>query len=334
MDLGSGNTLDLTGMGTSAGVYRLISGSSLANTFTTVTGLSSNYLLVYNTLNPNELDAQHKADQSISSTSNLRMLVGSTLTLANLGTLTNVSPSGKRRLEYQCVQYRFGRHAGEFRQLRTHRHGGGRWQRHLDRQYHQHRQHHTGLRAALPSAIPMASAVTSTVSTSRRHLDVVATRTLTNATVTDLGRVLTGSSISTSSNATGHIYGTGGTGAHTDTEDSTVAAYTGSTMNGLTLTGGPTTLNTNADVTGTISGNITGTGTVNGTFTLNVTPEFSSATTVDIGFTADPRVASGVPTVNPVSPWVVTPCWPEQTLSGNASVNSSQWPMMWPHGKH
>ena len=92
----------------------------------------------------------------------------------------------------------------------------------------------------------------------------VASRTVTNATVKDLGRMLTGSAVSATSNATGNTYGSGGTGAHADTEDSTIAAYTGSAINGLSLTGGPTTLSTNTGVTRTISGNISGTGTVTG----------------------------------------------------------------------
>ncbi|MEI8037128.1 MAG: autotransporter-associated beta strand repeat-containing protein, partial [Verrucomicrobiota bacterium] len=56
--VGSGNTLDLTGMSTSAGLYKLVSGSSLSGTFGTVTGLNSNYSLLYS---GSELDAQHKA---------------------------------------------------------------------------------------------------------------------------------------------------------------------------------------------------------------------------------------------------------------------------------
>ena len=59
--LGSSATLDLTGMSTSAGVYKLLSGSSLTGTFSTVTGLSSLYALKYGTLTANQLDAQHKA---------------------------------------------------------------------------------------------------------------------------------------------------------------------------------------------------------------------------------------------------------------------------------
>ena len=61
VNFGSGNTLDLTGMSNTLGLYKLVSGSSLTNTFGTVTGLDSNYLLKYGTVTANELDAQHKA---------------------------------------------------------------------------------------------------------------------------------------------------------------------------------------------------------------------------------------------------------------------------------
>ena len=59
--LGTTNSLDLTGMSTAAGLYRLVSGSSLSGTFGTVTGLDGSYTLKYGTVNANEVDAQHKA---------------------------------------------------------------------------------------------------------------------------------------------------------------------------------------------------------------------------------------------------------------------------------
>ncbi len=59
--LGATNTLDLTGMSNSAGVYKLVSGSSLTGTFGSVTGLDGAYVLKYGTLTANELDAQHKS---------------------------------------------------------------------------------------------------------------------------------------------------------------------------------------------------------------------------------------------------------------------------------
>jgi fibronectin-binding autotransporter adhesin len=62
LSLGSNSSLDLTGMQTSAGLYRLISASSLSGTFADVTGLNSNYVLRYGTVNANEISAQRKAE--------------------------------------------------------------------------------------------------------------------------------------------------------------------------------------------------------------------------------------------------------------------------------
>ena len=94
---GTTNTLDLTGMGTSAGVYKLVSGSSISGTFITVTGMSSAYTLKYGTLTANELDAQHKADQSFTSPAGTpRALVNTSVALS--GTLTNTAPSGSAAL--------------------------------------------------------------------------------------------------------------------------------------------------------------------------------------------------------------------------------------------
>jgi autotransporter-associated beta strand protein len=96
--LGSGNTLDLSGMGTSAGLYKLVSGSSVSGTFGTVTGLDSAYTLKYGTLNANEIDAQHKATAVLelgSNASNVR--VGSQTVNLSIG---NTAPSGSTDLSY------------------------------------------------------------------------------------------------------------------------------------------------------------------------------------------------------------------------------------------
>ena len=93
---GSPATLDLTGMATSAGLYKLISGSSLTGTFGTVVGLDSNYLLRYGTENANEIDAQRRADQATTFTMTTggvtRALVGTTVGVS--GTITNSTASG------------------------------------------------------------------------------------------------------------------------------------------------------------------------------------------------------------------------------------------------
>ena len=98
--LGTTNTLDLTGMGTTAGLYKLVSGTSLTGTFGTVTGLDSAYTLKYGTVNANQLDAQRKADQAAFTVTTPagtpRALVSTNVALS--GTLTNTAPSGSAAL--------------------------------------------------------------------------------------------------------------------------------------------------------------------------------------------------------------------------------------------
>jgi hypothetical protein len=96
--LGTTNTLDLTGMGTSAGLYKLVSGSSLSGTFSTVTGLNSAYTLKYGTVNANELDAQHKATAVLALGSNApNVRVGSQTVNLSIG---NAAPTGSADLSY------------------------------------------------------------------------------------------------------------------------------------------------------------------------------------------------------------------------------------------
>ena len=114
--LGTTNTLDLTGMSTSAGVYKLVSGSSLTGTFTTVTGMDSAYTLKYGVLTPNELDVQHKATISLALGSNaasvhvgsqtVNLSVGNTAPTSSAGlnyTLGGVSGSGTRAAQATSV---------------------------------------------------------------------------------------------------------------------------------------------------------------------------------------------------------------------------------------
>jgi fibronectin-binding autotransporter adhesin len=94
VNLAGTTTLDLTGMATGAGRYRLIAGSSLTDTFDTVTGLDSNYVLRYGTLTTGQLDAQRKANQATTFTMTTgtvtRALVNTNVTVS--GTVTNSSP--------------------------------------------------------------------------------------------------------------------------------------------------------------------------------------------------------------------------------------------------
>ena len=59
---GGPSTLDLAGMATGSGAYKLISYTSRTGTFATVAGLDPNYLLRYDTVTANEITAQRKAE--------------------------------------------------------------------------------------------------------------------------------------------------------------------------------------------------------------------------------------------------------------------------------
>ncbi len=121
-------------------------------------------------------------------------------------------------------------------------------------------------------------------------LTAVATRTVNAPASTPLGRMITGSIVNVTSNGTTYTYGTGGTGAHGDTEDATVASYGGSPdANGITLSGGPTTANSTAGVTLAFTGTITGTGSTSGSLSVGVTGELSGAESpIAFAYTADP----------------------------------------------
>jgi fibronectin-binding autotransporter adhesin len=291
--VGLGNTLTSTAAATLAGTLNINGSASLGNytliAYPSKTGVFSTtnaasypgYKLIYNT---SELDLQHKATASISvwaPNAGSRYLAGQTINGGISGTVTNTAPTNSANLTVNLSN------AGN---INTYNYSGYNpllapgdatdFTADFDT------GNTLGNRTIQVTQTDAPNGVS--VTSSSFNVDIVATRALTNAAVKDLGRMLTGSAVSVTSNATGHVYGTGGTGAHLNTEDSFVDVYGGSPINGLTLTGGPTTLNTNADITRTISGNITGTGTVSGTFTLNVTPELSAATTVDIAYTANP----------------------------------------------
>ena len=100
LTLSSNSSLDLTGMQTSAGLYRLINGTSLTGTFASgnVTGLNSNYVLRYGTVNANEISAQRKADQTFTMTTGTvtRALVNTNVAVS--GSLTNSTPTGGTNL--------------------------------------------------------------------------------------------------------------------------------------------------------------------------------------------------------------------------------------------
>ena len=95
--LGTTNNLDLTGMATGAGLYKLVAGTSLTGSFLSanVTGLDSAYTLQYGA---NELDAQHKATIALALGSNASNVhVGSQTVNLSIG---NAAPTGSADLSY------------------------------------------------------------------------------------------------------------------------------------------------------------------------------------------------------------------------------------------
>ncbi len=100
--LGS-NSLNLTGMATSAGLYKLVSGSSLSGTFGTVTGLNSNYVLRYGTVTANQLDAQRKATiGAITATPAAAAIITGGSTAFGV-TVSNTAPTDSSNLAFSAV---------------------------------------------------------------------------------------------------------------------------------------------------------------------------------------------------------------------------------------
>ena len=271
VDLGSGNTLNLTGMSNTAGLYKLISASTLSGTFGTVTGLNSNYVLRYGTVNANELDAQHLADQTFTLTTPTgtpRVLVNTGVALT--GTLTNATPNGSTALAAALTS------TGTLSVTSLNSSTGAT------------------VAAGTPSTITGSiqtgatagtfgwqvtntdgNALTTTQNISG-SLNVVNERTFTSPTTLNLGNLLENATVTVNS-----IQTITTAGLHNVTTDSTLAVYSGIPSNGLTLTGGSDFINgTNA--TDTITRTITGTldtssfGTKSFTFNLNATDELAN----------------------------------------------------------
>ena len=100
LTLGSNASLDLTGMQTSAGLYRLISSTGLSGTFASVTGLDSNYLLRYGTVNTNEVTVQRKAEfGTITATpASATIITGGSTAFGY--TVANATPTGGSTLSF------------------------------------------------------------------------------------------------------------------------------------------------------------------------------------------------------------------------------------------
>ena len=83
----------------------------------------------------------------------------------------------------------------------------------------------------------------------------MASRTVgAHPTSTPLGRLLTNSTVNMTSNGTSDTYGTGGTGAHGDTEDATLSYSRSTDANGINLVAGNTTDSTSAGGTRSFTG--------------------------------------------------------------------------------
>ncbi|MEI6674103.1 MAG: autotransporter-associated beta strand repeat-containing protein, partial [Verrucomicrobiota bacterium] len=108
----------------------------------------------------------------------------------------------------------------------------------------------------------------------------VASRTVNAPATTALGTYHAGAAVNITSNAFGYSYGSGGSGAQANTEDTTVQAASGTPdANGIVLSGGPNNVNSSA----TFTCSFTGTAMVSssgGSISSLVNPEFSPATSV------------------------------------------------------
>ena len=285
-------TLSITALNPTLGLYDLLSttGGSVSGTFSSVTGLPSDYEVVYQS---NQVDLQRmitlggQANQTITAPANLgRVLAGTTLGDVTLGTLNNTAPANSNPLNVS---------------LSSTGPGNGRI---------------TGLAASTgpivisgtsatitgnvnvgtevgvqsitirntdPSALP------TTAINAGGSVDVVNQRTFSSPTV-NLGRTLLNSYVNS-------LVPISTSGLHATTTDSTLEAYGGGNdANGLTLSGGAFVVNgtsataTNARyLTGSLTGPTAGS-TFSGSFALNASDELagtvSDASTVSYFGTA------------------------------------------------
>ncbi|MEI8228018.1 MAG: autotransporter-associated beta strand repeat-containing protein [Planctomycetota bacterium] len=294
LTLGSNSSLDLTGMQTSAGLYRLISASSLSGTFTSgnVTGLNSNYVLRYGTVNANEISAQRKADQSATSFTMTTGTVTRALVNTNVavsGSLTNSTASGGTNLTVSLSSGLGGLTVGSLAsgttsiapQTSTSINGAIQ----------------TGTTAGLQnwSVINTDNNAITTVSTATGSITVVNDRTFTTPSIS-FGRFLgtalqTGTSLITS------------TGLNGVTADSTIGVFANNTANGLTLslnsgTNAFTGLVTTQTATYTTGGSWSGgLGGFSSSLTGTATNEFGGTSVLTVNYTGT-SVAQRTYTVN------------------------------------
>lgn len=288
LSLGADTSLDLTGMATSAGLYRLINGTSLSGTFVTVTGLDSRYVLRYGTVNANEVDAQRKADQGTTFTMTTgtasRVLVNTTVAVS--GSLTNSTPANGTNLAVSLSS------------------GGA------DLTV-------TGFSSGTNSVAPLAStsvvgtiqtgtsagtrtwsvintdnnAITTT-STASGSIDVVNQRSfsVSNSGTINLGNFLRTAAVSGSATISS-------SGLNATTANASLGAFFDTNTNGLSLaTNDLTTFNGAAyqEAIYTLSGSAASAGSITGSFTANVAAELGSIDPVSValvGTAYDPATA-------------------------------------------
>jgi hypothetical protein len=288
LTLGSNSSLDLTGMQTSAGLYRLISASSLSGTFTSgnVTGLNSNYVLRYGTVNANEISAQMMANQASTFTMTTgtvtRALVNTNVTVS--GTVANSSPTDAAALTLGLAS--------------TGLSGSG---------------FTTGSVSAASnlavSGLLNTGAVAGTQSWSITNTDNSAITTVSTATgsiavvnqrsfsVSNSGTINLGSFLRTAS-VTGSTT-ISSSGLNASTANATLGSFSGTSTNGFSLaTLDSPTFNggtSSQSALYTLSGSAASAGDITGSFTSNVSAELGSIDPVTVslvGTAYDPATAS------------------------------------------
>ena len=283
-------TLDLTGMAASAGLYKLISGSSLTGTFGTVTGLNSNYLLRYGTVNANEIDAQRKADQATTFTMTTggvtRALVGTSVGVS--GTITNSTPTGGSNLAVSLS-------SGGVLSVSNLLSGPNSVAPQASTSVSGSIAAGSTVGTRTWSVINTDANAITTTSTASGSLQVVDQRVFTTSTSTlALGYVHQGATIS------GPTVGVTSTGLNATTANGTLGSFTGGPSGfSLGLTSGSAQFygaTASQTATYSIAGTASTLGSLNGTYTSAVTAEFGSIPNVTVAVTG--QVYSGQATWN------------------------------------
>ena len=291
LTLGANASLDLTNMQTTAGNYRLISSTGLSGTFGSVSGLNSNYLLRYGSVNANEVSAQRKADQSATSFTMTTGTVTRALVNTNVavsGSLTNSTASGGTNLTVSLSSGLGGLTVGSLAsgttsiapQTSTSINGAIQ----------------TGTTAGLQnwSVINTDNNAITTVSTATGSITVVNQRTFS---VSNSGTISLGNFLRTAAVTGSTTISSSGLNA-TTANASLLATFSGTNTNGFSLgTLAPTAFNGDTldqSALYTLSGSAASAGAINGSFSSSVSAEFGSIDPVSValsGTAYDPATA-------------------------------------------